>query len=116
MFDFLNMMGNYEARKVANYQEDGLVIDTCAVTDSSMPFETGICHPLYNGGDWIIVELYPDKESAVEGHEKWVGTMTASELPPELRDMSSATLADMLDSSGLCRRVHLGLEDWRNGK
>ena len=78
LFDFLEMSGNYEERKVANYSEGKLVVDTCAVTDSSKPYETGITHPDYKDGDWIVVELYDTKEQALEGHDKWVKKMTGT--------------------------------------
>jgi hypothetical protein len=104
MFGFLSMMDNYEDRKVANYSDEksGLIVDTCAVTDSDEPFETGICHPNYNDGKWVIVEMYSSKEKAQEGHEKWVKIMTAKKLPANLKDVSTCELVKLsrlLDSS-----------------
>ena len=95
LFDFLGMSGNYEERKVANYSEGKLVVDTCAVTDSSKPYETGIAHPDYNDGDWIVVGLYDTKEQALEGHDKWVKKMK-SRLPKKLIDVSTAEAAGMV--------------------
>lgn len=97
MLDFFDMMGNYELRAVARFEQDGLVIDTCAVTDAAQPYETGICHPSYNDGKWIIVELYDTREEAQIGHDKWVKTMTANELPKWLQDVSSAAIAGLCD-------------------
>ena len=68
IFDFMQDIDNYEERKVANFQKGDLVIDTCAVSDSINPYETGICHPDYNDGDWVIVETYEDPDAAMEGH------------------------------------------------
>jgi len=97
MLDFLDMIGNCESRKVAWYEKINLKVDTCAVNDSDKPFETAISHPQYNDGDWIIVELYDTKEEAIAGHNKWVKTMTADELPKILKDVSSATIAKCYD-------------------
>lgn len=98
MFDFLSMSDNYEDRKVDRFDGDGFIVDTCSVTDSDEPYETGIQHPKYNDGKWVIVEMYEDMDSAQKGHDKWVKTMTASELPNELMDVSTCTLKKMLDS------------------
>lgn len=93
----LGMLGNYEERKVARYEKDGLMVSTAFVTDSRQPYETAICHPRYNDGEHIIVELYNDKESAQEGHDKWVNKMTSKKLPETLRDASSAEIAKVTD-------------------
>ena len=95
ILDFLDMANNHEERKVARYEEEELIIDTCQVTDSDQPYETGISHPNYNNGDWIIVELYNTKEEAQEGHNKWVKTMTNKKLPNTLTDMSSSTISKL---------------------
>lgn len=105
MFDFLGMMGNYEDRKVDNFEQGDLVVDTCAVTDSTQPYETAVQHPRYNGGKWVIVELYPTKEEAQEGHNRWVATMTTNP-PATLRDVSEAGIALMADT--------MTGEDWRD--
>lgn len=92
-------MGNYESRKVANYQDKktGLTVDTCKVYDSTQPYETGIQHPSYNNGRWVIVEQYQNKKSAGDGHKRWVGIMTSESLPKSLTDVSTATVARLLD-------------------
>ena len=98
MFRFLGMANNYESRKVDRYEgEDGLSVDTCSVSDSNQPYETGIAHPAYNGGRWIIVEMYESKKAAIEGHEKWVSTMVSENLPTELRDVSTSGMANLCD-------------------
>jgi len=96
MFDFLDMMGSYEQRKVKNTKIKDGEVDTCAVTDSTKPFETGIKHVRYNGGAWIIVELYDTKEEAIKGHDKWVDTMEANQLPEQLNDVSTCAIAQLL--------------------
>ena len=98
MFDFFEMLGNHEQRAVARFEQDGLIIDTCTVTDSAQPYETGICHSAYNDGKWIIVELYDTKEEAQTGHDKWVKLMTADEFPGSLRDVSSASIMQLTDA------------------
>lgn len=104
MFDFLNMANNYEERKIANYNKDGVVIDTCAVSDSRQPYETGIQHPQYNSGDWVIVELYNTKTEAQIGHDKWVAILV-NNPPRQLQDVSTCASANILrDMGGLPMR------------
>lgn len=95
LFDFFSMASNYEERKVACFEKDGLTVDTCLVTDSDKDYETRIEHPSYNDGAWVIVELYDTKEEAKKGHDKWVKIMNAEKLPPSLKDVSTATVAKL---------------------
>ena len=108
--NFLDMASNYEQRKVANYtdEEKKITVDTCMVTDSQDPFETGISCPLYNNGEWVIVETYKTREEAQEGHEKWVKKMTGDILPEMLVDVSTASIAK------LCDIVHNQDKKWRS--
>ena len=96
MFDFYNDIDNYEERKVANFEGEGFVIDTAAASDGRQPYETGIEHPEYRNGRWVIVEAYNTKEEAKVGHDKWVKTMTAKELPKELIDCANAEICGMI--------------------
>jgi hypothetical protein len=98
MFNFFEMMGNYEQRKVANFEKGDLVVDTAAVTDADKPYETGIQHPAYNAGEWVIVELYDTKEEAQKGRNRWVKKMTGKKMPKELRDVSTAGTAKLIDA------------------
>ena len=98
LFDFIEMFDNYEGRKVDRYENKDLVIDTCSVSDSDNPYETGIKHPLYNDNEWVIVETYKNREKAQEGHNKWVKIMTDKILPPHLWDMGSAEVTKLLDT------------------
>lgn len=50
-----------------------ITIDTCLPRDTGL-WETGIKR-LRIEGEWIIIEQYPNKESARIGHEKWVGIL-----------------------------------------
>ena len=97
LFGSISMLDNYDVRKVDNYsdKEKGLIVDTCLVTDSEQDYETGICHPAYNNGDWIIVEMYNEKEEAQKGHNKWVKIMTSKSLPKELKDISSSDIMNL---------------------
>ena len=95
MFNFFSMADNYEDRKVDRYEADGMIIDTASVTDGNQPYETGICHPEYNKGDWVIVEAYDTKEEAQAGHEKWVARMTSGNLPSSLRDCQNAGISQL---------------------
>ena len=94
------MAANYTERKVDHYEKDGLVIDTCPVTDSSEPFETAVQHPNYNDGKWIVVQTYNSKEEAETGHKKWVKKMTKKTLPNQLEDVSTAVIAEFCDIGG----------------
>lgn len=108
MFDFLYMqpepLARFELPDVFGRQ--GLIIDTAGgMSDSLHPYETAVGHPEYNNGEWVIVEAYDTEEDARNGHEKWVKTMTGDSLPNELKDVSTATLARMLDEfDGTFRR------------
>jgi len=93
---FVGMMGNYEERKVARFEEGDLIVSTCRVTDSTQPYETAVSHPRYNDGAWVIVEQYDDEETAAEGHEKWVAKMTTSDLPEELYDVSQCGMVQIV--------------------
>ncbi len=90
---FMRNYGSYGERKVARYNGDGWFISTALVYDAENPqYETAIVHPEYNKGDHIIVETYPTKEDAGEGHERWVEVMTGDELPDELTDVLVAAV------------------------
>jgi len=95
LFDFIQDIDNYEGRAVATYKEDGLFVDTCAVSDSDKPFETAVSHPDYNSGKLVVVELYDTKEQAQVGHDKWVHTML-NNPPRQLTDVSTAGAAVLL--------------------
>ena len=97
LFGFLSMADNYEERKVARHESDGLLVDTCAVSDSREPYETAIVALGYNDGKPIIVEMYGTKEAAVAGHERWVALMMSAP-PDELVDISTADLAGFCDA------------------
>jgi len=89
MFEFLGMIGNYEQRKIANDKVDGGVVSTAAVNDSDKPYETGICHPSYDDGNWVTVELYDTMEQAKIGHKKWCEILASK--PEALTDNGSAS-------------------------
>jgi len=105
MFDYFDMVGTYEQRVVDNYKDGDLVVDTCKVTDSRQPYETGVKHPRYSDGDWVIVEMYDTKAAAQKGHDKWVKIMTANNLPTSLSDVSTATISELMDYFD---------DEWRN--
>ena len=98
MFEFFDMVNNYEERKVENTEITNGEIDTCAVSDSEQPYETGISHREYNDGEWIIVEMYETKEQAKEGHKRWVDKMSSDSLPNKLVDVSTSGIAGLLDA------------------
>ena len=95
MFEFLDMLGTYEQRKVARWEDAAtqVVIDTCAVTDSDQPYETGIER---GGHPWVIVQTYVSKKKAQQGHDAWVALAKQGKLPRQLKHGGSATLAKMV--------------------
>ena len=106
MFGFMQDVGNYKDRKVDRYEDGDLFIDTCRVSDSTQPYETGIAHPAYNDDKIVIVEQYANKEEAQAGHNRWIEVMTAETLPSKLQDVSGSTVALLLDGAA-------GEEEWR---
>lgn len=102
-FEFLNELVNntHEERKVARYEKNGLFIDTCAVNDSSQPYETAVAHPNYNNDELIIVQRYDTKEQARKGHDKWVKKMTAKELPKAIKDVSTSDVVEFAHALGI---------------
>lgn len=95
MLGFLDMVGNYEERKVEHTVVNDVIIDTARVTDCDKPYETGICSPHYNDDEWVIVEQYDDFESAKNGHEKWVQVFE-KELPETVEDVSTCFIATLV--------------------
>lgn len=99
MFDFLEMMGNYEQRKIDHFEQDGFVVDTCAVSDiDNYDYETGIKHPSYNEDSWVIVEQYRTKTQAQKGHDNWVKVMTSKKLPKQLKDVSTCNIVKFINA------------------
>ena len=109
MFGFLDMIGNYEDRKVDNYQGDNnLEIDTCSVTDGEHDYETAVAHPEYNHGKWVIVEAYDTKDEAQAGHNKWVKKMTGKKLPAKLTDCTNDAISKLCDKLDFLRQAANG--------
>ena len=99
--DMLGMMGNYEERKVALYNEYGLCVSTAKVTDGDHPFETAIQHPQYDRGNHITVEAYDSREDAQSAHTKWVTVMTSDNLPESLTDCQNSEISQWLEPEDL---------------
>lgn len=72
MFDFLDMLGNYNDRKVARFDSDEFSIDTAYVTDREHPYETAIAHKKFHAGDWIILGWRDTKEEAQKYHDEMI--------------------------------------------
>jgi hypothetical protein len=101
MFDWIDMIGNYEERKVDRYELGDILVDTARVTDGQKPYETGVYHPEYDNGRCIIVEAYDTKEKAQEGHDKWVKILTSPNLPPTLKDCCNAGIIAIAATLGV---------------
>ena len=113
LFDFVLDIDTYAQRKIDRYEgKDGLMVDTCAVSDSNKPYETAVKHSAYDDGKWIIVELYATKQEAEKGHNKWVKRMTTGKLPEILRDVSTAGVTFLCDALGKNKnwRIHIKAE------
>lgn len=102
MVKALNSLGDpektaasYPRRVVAHYEnpESGLLISTASVTDGFKPFETGVTHPRYNSGKWMIVEAYETEEQAESGHYRWLKRMTGDGLPEVIPDAVNCVAA-----------------------
>ena len=113
LFDFMDMADDYEERKVARFEKsfggkgkNQIIVDTCSVTDSDLPYETGISDARYNNGKWIIVEMYSTKKEAKIGHRKWVELITSKCPPAKLQDVSTTASSKLID-------VVKGTKDWR---
>ena len=96
MFSSLKNLGTYDQRKIKNDQSGGGVVNTASVYDSPRPYETGIKHPNYRDGKWIIVECYDSMEEALAGHQKWVDHL--SQNPKALTDVSECEIAQSADA------------------
>jgi len=98
MFNFLDMAGTYEERKVALFDNDNLFVSTVRITDSIEPYETAVQHSKYNDGKMVIVEMYNTKKEAESGHKKWVKLMTSKKLPEKLTDVSTSEIKQLLNA------------------
>ena len=80
MFSFFSMANNYDSRKVARdeFHINGVevTVSTAEVTDSNEPYETCI---LFEAGS-KVVEMYDDRDSAEEGHDRWVSFIKKNQI------------------------------------
>ena len=100
MFSFFGDIDNYEERKVANDVVGDAVIDTAAVSDGARPYETGVQHPEYNNGKWVIVEAYDTKAEAQAGHDRWV-QIFGGVLPESLVDCGNSGISQLGEMFGM---------------
>lgn len=84
----------FDQIRIGRYVDEskGLVVDTASVPDAEQPWETAVCHPAYNLGNWIGVEMYEREGLAQAGHTKWVQIMTTEPLPEKLFEVSTALI------------------------
>lgn len=102
MFGFIDMFGTYESRAVDRYENGGVLVDTCRVTDGLHPYETAVVHPDY--GKMIIVEAYDSEATAKTGHARWVKIMTSKKLPKELVDCKNSEISRMISTPIIQKR------------
>ena len=102
LFGFLDMLGNYDERRVDRYENDEILVSTVEVTDGDKPFETAIKHPEYGKtGAMIIVEKYDTVEQAQKGHTKWVELVKTDTLPDTLVDCQNAAVSKLINAENL---------------
>lgn len=96
---FREQFKSYQERVVDRYEDDEneIMVSTAEVTDSELSFETAVVHPDYNDGKIVIVDSYGTKESAAEGHKKWVKIITTEPLPEHLTEKGLSVVSLMLD-------------------
>lgn len=80
MFDWLDMINNYEQRMVKNDETEKFIIDTAQVTDRSWKYETAVAHDDFNDGAWIILEGTNTKEEALQVHNKWLNKLLTEDI------------------------------------
>jgi len=103
MLEFMNMMGNYEERKVALNEFSWGMVSTVGVTDGKQSFETAVQCNLYKDFEsrlengMCIVESYDSKKDAFYGHCQWVFKMTSKPLPKELIDCGNSEIGQLVD-------------------
>jgi len=60
-------------RDAMTWEINDQVIDTVCPTNTKT-WETGI----KRNGEWIIVEQYPDRSTAIAGHSSWIDKITST--------------------------------------
>lgn len=100
MFGFMDMLGNYESRKVDRFNSDELFISTVMVSDGKDLYETAVRHQFYNNNKMVIVESYATKIMAKKGHKKWLEKMTLDKLPDYLEDCGNSEIARIAEAAG----------------
>lgn len=100
MFSFLDMVDNYEQRKVARWEDEKRMVDTAEVNDGAKRYETAFQHPEYNNNETVIVEAYDTKDEAMAGHAKWLKVMLEGPLPDTLIDCGNSEVSSLLDAFG----------------
>lgn len=75
MFEFLKDWDNYQKRKVAKQDANGITVSTCYTSDEG--YETALIDEVAV----YPVERYKTKEDAEKGHKKWmVKALTATTI------------------------------------
>jgi hypothetical protein len=72
IYGTLTMNDNYEERKLYNYLDSNMCIDTAIITDKKLKYETALQHDNFREGEWIILEATDKIEESEKIHNKWV--------------------------------------------
>ncbi len=99
MFDdvfmsFLGLSGlaPLEERRVALDEFDEWEVSTVSMPDTpGFNYETAVCSPDFNEGNWIIVENYVTIEESKAGHQKWIDLCKGN--PTVILDVASSEIA-----------------------
>ena len=95
----LDMLGNYDSRKVARTEEDGMFVSTARVTDGRYTYETAVADPHYNDGDIIILYATDSYEEAVANHSKAINLLRSN--PEVLIDCQNSWISNMVSEADL---------------
>lgn len=86
---------------VSDYSGDGFDVVTMQVPPSAagerVVYQTGIAHPDFNGGDWIVAAEYESRDAAQTGHDAWVAKLN-EHTPDEIRNCNTVPSAIPLAS------------------
>lgn len=72
MFIWLDMIGNYDERKVKRDDAEMFSLDTATVTDREQMYETAVSHKQFNDSSWIILGWADTEDEAVKFHDEWL--------------------------------------------
>ena len=79
MFSWIDMIGTYEKRNIANFKSDNFEVDTSLVNDRPIPYETAIKHKDFRDNEWIVLGWRDTPEEAEKFHNEVVAFYEAKD-------------------------------------